>query len=76
MEIKNKVKEVLKRILEINEVDGTISQKNCEKWDSLRHLNLVVEIESEFLVDLEPEEIAEMKSFTEIIKILSSKNIV
>ena len=36
-------------------------------------LNLVVELESEFNVTLEPEEIGEMKSFNDIIKILQKK---
>ena len=36
-------------------------------------LNLVVELESEFDVTLEPEEIAEMTSFAKIIDILRKK---
>ena len=32
------------------------------KWDSLNHLNLIVELEDEFNVSFEPEDIAEMKS--------------
>ena len=38
-------------------------------------LNLVVELESEFDVTLEPEEIGEMKSFKDILKLLKDKGV-
>ena len=73
MEIKQRIKTVISRIFEINVVPDDISQKNCEKWDSLRHLNLVVELESEFGISIEPEEIAVMKTMQDIISIVSAK---
>ena len=42
-------------------------------WDSMRHLNLIVELESEFCVEFEPEEIAEMKDYERIKSLLYSK---
>lgn len=68
-----KIMEILKRVFELEMVDETCSQSNCDKWDSLKHLNLVVELESEFDVELEPEEIAIMKNFQDIKQILHSK---
>lgn len=65
-----KILEILKLVLELNNIDKSCSQANCEKWDSLKHLELMVEIESEFNVELEPEEISKMKSFEDIKKIL------
>jgi acyl carrier protein len=76
MEINDRIKEVLKRTFDIVEVSDNTSQKNCAKWDSLQHLNLVVELESEFNVDLEPEEIAKMIDLDTIIKVFAAKNIV
>ena len=71
--MEEKVLEILKNVFELETVDTTCSQQTCEKWDSMGQLNLVVELESEFDVSLEPEEIGEMKSFEDIIKILKSK---
>ena len=71
--MEEKVLEILKNLFELDTVDETCSQENCEKWDSMGQLNLVVELESEFDVTLEPEEIGEMKSFNDIIRILKSK---
>lgn len=49
------------------------SQSNCEKWDSLNHLNLIVALEDEFDMEFEPEEIAEMKSLDAIVRMIKSK---
>jgi len=71
--MEEKVLEILKNLFELDTVDETCSQETCEKWDSIGQLNLVVELESEFDLTLEPEEIGEMKSFDDIIRILKSK---
>ena len=71
--MEEKVLEILKNLFELDTVDETCSQETCEKWDSMGQLNLVVELESDFDVTLEPEEIGEMKSFNDIIRILKTK---
>lgn len=71
--MEEKVLEILKNLFELDTVDETCSQETCEKWDSMGQLNLVVELESEFDVSLEPEEIGEMKCFNDIIRILKDK---
>ena len=71
--MEEKVLEILKNLFELDTVDETCSQETCEKWDSMGQLNLVVELESEFDVTLEPEEIGEMKCFNDIINIIRKK---
>lgn len=73
--MEEKVLEILKNLFELDAVDNTCSQSTCEKWDSMGQLNLVVELESEFDVSLEPEEIGEMTSFQDIIRILKNKGV-
>lgn len=73
--MEEKVLEILKNLFELDTVDETCSQESCEKWDSMGVLNLVVELESEFDVSLEPEEIGEMKSFNDIVRILKEKGL-
>lgn len=73
--MEEKVLEILKNLFELDNVDETCSQTTCEKWDSFGVLNLVVELENEFGVSLEPEEIGEMKSFNDIIRILKTKGV-
>lgn len=69
--MKEKIKKVIKKTFNIEEVNDDISSSNCDQWDSLQQLYLVVELESEFNVSIEPEEIAEMKSLLDIERILN-----
>ena len=73
--MEERVLEILKRVLELDQVDNTLSSANCEKWDSLAQLNISVELEMEFGVALEPEEIAALASYNDIVKILKDKNV-
>lgn len=73
MEIKQRIKSVISRTFKLDQVPDDVSQDNCENWDSLRHLNLVVDLEQEFDISIEPEEIAVMKSFQDIVKIVNDK---
>lgn len=61
----------MKRIFNVDHLPENPSQNNVEQWDSLRHLNLIIELEMEFNVEFEPEQIAQMKSLQEIEEILS-----
>lgn len=71
--MEEKVLEILKAVFELENVGTDCSQGTCEKWDSLGQLNLVVELEDAFGISLEPEEIAAMQSFQDIIRILKAK---
>lgn len=71
--MEEKILEILKNVFELEAVDRTCSQTTCEKWDSMGQLNLVVELELEFGVSFEPEEIAEMKSYDDIVRLLNNK---
>lgn len=69
----SKIIEIMERVFNTTGIDTTTSQENCEKWDSLHHLNLIVELENEFDVEFEPEEIAEMKSFDAVKNVIAGK---
>ena len=70
---KDKIKDILSRVLELNEVPDDISQNSCGKWDSIHHLQLVVELEMAFDASIEPEEIAVMKSLEDIVRVINTK---
>jgi acyl carrier protein len=72
--MKEKIKEIMSSVFGIKNVSDDISQTNCESWDSLKHLNLIVELEDTFNVSFEPDEIAVMISLNDITKILQRKN--
>ena len=64
--MRERIKKVIKDTLGLDSVPDDISQKNCEKWDSMRHLQLAVGLEMEFGVSFEPEDIGSMRSLDEI----------
>lgn len=70
--MREQIKAILKQVLQLEEVRDDISQDSCNKWDSLNHLNLIVELESAFDVSFTPEDIVEMRSLDIIEKKLSS----
>jgi acyl carrier protein len=72
------VKEVLAKVLEIDiaTILDNATQKDIAKWDSLQHLNLIVEIEDKYDVSIDPEDISEMLSIDKIIEIIKKyKNV-
>jgi acyl carrier protein len=64
--MREKIKEVLKKTFDFDEINENISPQTCEEWDSMHHLQLVVELESEFEVLFKPEDIMDMKSLDKI----------
>lgn len=73
MNLEEKVLEIMRETFGVNDVTTEASQKNCEQWDSLRHLALASELEEAFDLELEPEEIADMTDFSRVIALLNSK---
>lgn len=71
--MEKRIIEIMKDVFNVDNVDINTSQANCDKWDSLHHLNLIVELEDAFDMEFEPEEIAEMKSVEAIMRIIESK---
>jgi len=73
MNLEDKVLAIMREVFEMDEVTVDASQKNCERWDSLHHLTLASELEDAFDIELEPEEIAQMTDFGQVIGMLQSK---
>jgi acyl carrier protein len=70
--MRNKIKTIISEVLKIN-VDDSTSQATCGEWDSLRHLNLVFELETAFHVSFEPDEMARMINIDVIEEIIKAK---
>ena len=66
---------VMRRVFDDPQLDTTCSQTSCKKWDSMNHLNLIVELEMDFGVSFEPEEIACMTDYAAVCDVLKTKGI-
>ena len=72
-ETKDRIINVMSSVfgVSIDDIDDTTSPDTLESWDSLKHMNLIIALEEEFLVDLSDEDIIEMINYKSIFHKLS-----
>jgi acyl carrier protein len=72
---RDEVKTIMAKVfkLEVAAITDTASQQTLAAWDSLAHLNLIVELESAFDVSFEPEEIGIMTTLDKVEELLTTK---
>ena len=72
-----KLKEVFKNIfqIEISSIDDETSVDTVEKWDSLKHLNLVLALEEAFNITFTEEESVEIMSYPLVKAVLSDHGV-
>ena len=56
------------------EVNVNTSQKNCDLWDSLMHIHLMIALEEAFDISFEPEDIARMTDIGSIEQAIKRLN--
>ncbi len=56
-------------------IAGTFSMQDTDAWDSLKHMELIISLESEFGVQFTADEITEMLNFEKIESILNKKGV-
>lgn len=73
--MEQKVKEILANVLkiDINKITDESSAENTPNWDSLRQMNIIIALEEEYEIEFSDDEIFELSSLKNIIKILNSK---
>lgn len=69
------IKEIMASVFEVpvESLPDSFEQSDIESWDSLHHLNLIVELESAFDISYEPEEIGDMNSFEKVVNYTKEK---
>lgn len=72
MNLEDKIKMIMARVFEmkIEDFPAEINQSTVDNWDSLQHLNLIIELEEAFGKSFEPEEIGEMTSMGKIMEMI------
>ena len=73
--MEERVKQIMADIFDINpkKINKSTSMDNVAAWDSLKHINLILELEQEFRISLDTKEIESMLSFEDILKTLKMK---
>ena len=69
-----KLQEIFRSALdEPVELTMDTDRNSLESWDSINHLNLIVELEDQLKVSLTKDEIEHLDSVSQILKILKDK---
>ena len=59
--------------MQVMEITDNSSMDTIENWDSLKHIQLMFALESEFGIILQADEMVEMTNFKAIVKTISEK---
>lgn len=71
--MENRIIEILSLVTKLSVEELTKSRTVEKLWDSYAMLELVIALEDEFDISLEPDEIAQMTSVDNVIKLMSGK---
>jgi acyl carrier protein len=74
-EITGKLKSVFQKVLEENDITITreMTAQDIEQWDSLRHIQLIGEVEKAFGIKFKLREVLGMKNVGDLIDLIDVK---
>jgi acyl carrier protein len=74
-EVTGKLKSVFQKVLEENDITITreMTAQDIEKWDSLRHIQLISEVERAFGIKFKLREVLGMKNVGDLIDLIYTK---
>ncbi|HLP62694.1 MAG TPA: acyl carrier protein [Candidatus Deferrimicrobium sp.] len=62
--------------IETETIDENWTSDDIPDWDSVGHLNLIMEIQKEFAIKIEIEEMFEIEKLGDINKLLEKRNVI
>jgi acyl carrier protein len=74
-EVTDELKVVFQKVLEENDITITreMTARDIEKWDSLRHIQLISEVERAFGIKFKLREVLSMKNVGDLIDLIHAK---
>jgi acyl carrier protein len=75
--LNNRLEKIIREVFDIEAetIDENWTSDDIPDWDSVGHLNLIMEVEKEFNIKIEIEEMFEVEKLKDIVKILEKKNL-
>ena len=72
----NKLIEQLKKFFSINDVDfnNNLTKDDIPTWDSLKHMELIAQLEKTYSIELSVHEIVGMQSISSIVNVLEERD--
>lgn len=75
--MEQKLKDLMAELFKMQqeEITESLTMKDVDVWDSLKHMELIVSIEEMFGIELTFDEIVVMQTFKEIKRVLKEKGV-
>lgn len=75
MDIKQTLNSVFRRVFDNDGITifDEMTANDVEEWDSLAHINLIMEIEAEFSLKFTVDDIVDIKNVGEMIQLIENK---
>jgi acyl carrier protein len=75
--LNDRLEKIIREVFDIETetIDENWTSDDIPDWDSVGHLNLIIEVEKQFKIKIEIEEMFEVEKLKDIVKILEKKNI-
>lgn len=73
--IEARVQEVMRRVLHLPElsIHRALTAKDVVEWDSMAHINLIIEIEREFSMHFDLDELESMQNVGALIDVIAQR---
>lgn len=73
--MEEEIRSVMAMLFEVDKsaIDRKTTQADVAAWDSINHLNLIVELEAKYNIQFEPDEISNMTTFEAVCDMVNSK---
>ena len=75
MNAAEKLKDIFRRVLQVDDIDDTTSPETVPAWDSFNALTIVSEIEKGFKINFTLDEVTAMRTVADIRKVLKKKGV-
>ncbi len=73
--LKSRLVDIFCRVMEVPSalITEETNPENLEEWDSLTHVSLIVALEQEFEIDIDPEEGIDLENFQMVLEFVQRK---
>lgn len=72
--LEQKLDSIFQKYLGIH-FQSSLNRSDVAKWDSLTHVKIILEIEKQFKIRLNPSEAVSIKTTDDLLNLLSAKNV-
>jgi acyl carrier protein len=68
-EVIHRIEKIFKKLFDISNLSD-FNRQDYSEWDSLKHIELILELEDEFFIELNDSQGTEIKDFDSCVKVI------